>query len=109
MVVGDPAIGADGAANPGVYELLASTVLSPSPDRMWISCPICGTNPTEFTVVELYRTPSGLHMQMMVMHPGVRGEPSGCYWSVPVNQNQWQASAPRVGPLSDVDTQPGLE
>ena len=106
MVVGDPAIGADGAANPGVYELLASTVLSPSPDRMWISCPICGTNPTEFTVVELYMTPSGLHMQMMVMHPGVRGEPSGCYWSVPVSQNQ---CTPRVGPLSDVDTQPGLE
>ena len=104
MVVGDPAIGEDGAANPGVYELLASTMLSHH--RM---CAICGADPTEFTIVELYMTPRGLHMQMMVMHPGVRGEPSGCYWSVPVNQNQWQASAPRVGPLSDVDTQPGLE
>ena len=102
MVVGDPAIGDEGDANPTVYRMVAMTAFEPSlmdPHP----CPVCGYMNTEHVFIELYMTPWGLHLQLLISHPGTSGEPGGCFWSCPVNS---QSNIARVGPLAHGDAQP---
>ena len=102
MVVGDPAIGDEGDANPTVYHLVAMNPLDHQLDTP-TQCPICGCLPAEDLFVELYMTPWGFHMQLLINHRGTNGEPGGCFWSCPINSN---ANIARVGPLAHGDTQP---
>ena len=95
-MMGDPAIGNGTDANQA--EVIANETL-----HYQSFCPVCGYSPTEYTHVEIYRTPVGLHIQLCFMHPGTRGEPHGCYWSLPLTV---QASIPHVGPLAYNDQQP---
>ena len=102
MVVGDPAIGDEGDANPTVYRMVAMTAFEPSlmdPHP----CPVCGYINTEHVFIELYMTPWGLHLQLLISHPGTNGEPGGCFWSCPLNSH---ANIARVGPLAHGDAQP---
>ena len=106
MVVGDPAIGDEGDANPTVYQMVAMNVLDHQIDAP-LPCPVCGYIDTEHVFIELYMTPWGLHLQLLISHPGTMriycGEPGGCFWSCPVNSH---ANIARVGPLAHGDAQP---
>jgi hypothetical protein len=101
MVMGDPAIG-DSSGPPNDYQRGATfQTFYPYP------CPVCGCTLTERAIVELYITPIGLHMQLLIIHHAneLAGNSVGCYWSVPVNG---QTTAPRVGPIVHrvIDAQP---
>ena len=103
MVVGDPAIG-DTLGAPNDYQQGPSfQAFYPYP------CPICGCTLTERAIIELYITPTGLHIQLLITHPAGThaGNAMGCYWSVPVNG---QATA-LVGPIVNrvIDDQPPHE
>ena len=104
MEVGDPAIGDEGGADPTVYQLVAMNALDQQFD-MPTPCPSCGCLQAEpYPIfVELYVTPWGLHMQLLIHHRGTNGEPGGCFWSCPVNSH---ANIARVGPLAHGDARP---
>ena len=103
MVVGDPAIGDEGGANPDVYRMVASGNLDGVTEQP-ACCPICGYHATEQHVIELYMTPWGMVIHMMVGHRGAHGEPGGCWWTCPVGI----LGRPRMrwGPMSHGDAQP---
>ena len=102
MVVGDPAIGDEGDANPTVYRMLAMTAFDRQPSDPH-PCPVCGYPNTGLVLVELYMTLWGLHLQLLISHHGTNGEPGGCFWSCPLNSH---ANIARVGPLAHGDAQP---
>jgi hypothetical protein len=101
-ITGDPAIGDEGDANPTVYRMVAMTAFDHNlSDRH--PCPVCGYFNTEHVFIELYMTPWGLHLQLLLSHPGTNGEEGGCFWSCPVNSH---ANIARVGPLAHGDARP---